>query len=109
MSSIDNTHYLTERLAELLQHNRSMLKNAEAGEWDKVMEEEIKRREMLNAFYSSTDVQLVPGVVSATRKMLLLNQQIDELAESAKEEIKTEAVSINKGLRAVNAYTKHAL
>lgn len=107
MSSADNTHELDQQVLELLQHNRVMLKNAEAGHWDKVIEAEILRRDMLDTLYLSSGVQHIPGITSATSEMLLINQKLEELAVAAKQSITTETMSINKGRRALNAYEKH--
>lgn len=107
MGSIDHISGLSSQLEKLAKHNHDMLKNAESGHWDKVIDAELQRRIMLEALYSSPDIENAPGVANATREMLLINQKLEELATSAHEQAATEAVSINKGRQAISAYTKN--
>lgn len=95
------------QLAELVEYNRDMLKNAEAGSWDKVIEAEILRKKMFDAFYTTAGVEGLPGVESATRELLQINKSLEELATSARKAISNETVSSYKGQKAVNAYIKN--
>ena len=79
MTSAGNISGLKGQLKKLVEYNRSMLKNAEAGNWDKVIEAELKRREMLEAFYSSSEIQKVADVTEATREMLEINKALEKL------------------------------
>ena len=95
------------QLVELVEYNRDMLKNAEAGNWDKVVEAEILRKKMFDAFYTTPGVESLPEVDSATRELLQINKSLEELATSARNAITSEAVSTHKGQKAVNAYIKN--
>lgn len=106
-SSHKNSCSLSKQLTELTKHNHSMLKNAEAGRWDKVIEAEALRRTLLEALYSSSDIQNAPGVTSATREMLLINQKLEKLAISAHKLATTDVASINKGRQAISTYEKN--
>lgn len=103
----DNTHDLSRQLADLVEHNRSMLKNAESGDWNQVVEAEAGRRRMLEAFYSSSEMHRVPDVNAATEEMLSINKELERLALLARKAATEGVVLINKGRRAVNAYGKH--
>lgn len=107
MSSNNITHGLSRQLSELTDINHSMLKNAEAGNWDKVMDAEISRSKMLEALYSTSNIHNTPGIVSATREMILINQELEKLAKLAHASAATEVISINRGRSAINAYEKN--
>ena len=95
------------QLVELVEYNRDMLKNAEAGNWDKVIEAELLRKNMFEAFYTTPGVENLPEVDSATRELLQINKSLEELATSARNAITSEAESTQKGQKAVNAYIKN--
>lgn len=96
---------LKDQLIDLVEYNRNMLQHAEAGNWDKVIEAEALRRDMFESFYSLPGIQQLPDLATATQEMLSINQSLEKLALSAKKVATTEAVSINKGRRAVSAYS----
>ncbi|MCP4430018.1 MAG: hypothetical protein GY806_03480, partial [Gammaproteobacteria bacterium] len=52
MTSTKHQDELNSQLVELVEYNRDMLKNAEAGNWDKVIEAEILRKNVFEAFYT---------------------------------------------------------
>ena len=85
------------QLVELVEYNRDMLKNAEAGNCDKVIEAELLRK----------NVESLPDVGRATRELLQINKSLEELATSARNAITSEAESTQKGQKAVNAYIKN--
>ena len=95
------------QLVELVEYNRDMLKNAEAGNWNKVIEAEILRNKMFDAFYTTHGEENLPDVASATRELLQINTSLEELAASARKAVTNEAVSTYKGQKAVNAYTRN--
>lgn len=98
----------TEKLVELVQHNKQMLKDAEAGNWEKVAENEVIREQLIKAFYSlSADADEAATVATATQELLHVNEEITQLAREAKEQLKNELCEIGRGKSAVNAYTKH--
>lgn len=107
MSSADTMPGLSAQLMDLLEHNRKMLSDAEANNWDKVIEADVLRQGMLERLYSSSDIHNVPHITSATREMLAINQQLEKLAESAKKVAVTEVASINKGNQAISAYEQN--
>ena len=95
------------QLVELVEYNRDMLKNAEAGNWDEVIEAEILRKKMFHAFYTTHGEENLPDVASATRELLQINKSLEELATAARKAVTSEAVSTRNGQRAVNAYIKN--
>ena len=111
MSSTDYTHdnntELSRQLEDLLEHNQAMLKDAQQGQWDKVIEAEVLRNTLLKNMYSSNGIEDTPGIRLATMEMLSINQQLELLATAAKKTAATDALSINKGRNAVSAYSQH--
>ena len=107
MSTSDHIHGLSGQLEKLTSYSHNMLKNAESGNWEKVIETELQRRILLNALFSTTDVRNIPEIENVTREMLKINQQLEKLATSAHQQAATDAASINKGRHAISAYTKN--
>ena len=107
MTSTKHQDELNIQLVDLVEYNRDMLKNAQAGNWDKVIEAEILRKSMFEAFYTAAGVESLPDVARATRELLQINKSIQELAASARKAVTNEAVSTYKGQKAVNAYTRN--
>lgn len=107
MEPAANSHDMNGQLSDLVEHHRVMLEDAEKGDWEKVIKDDLLRRNKLRALYSSTEVHNLPDISSATQEMLLINQKLEKLALTAKQEVSTAAVSINKGRRAVGFYERH--
>lgn len=103
---MDN-HDLARQIEELIGQNRTMLEYAEAGHWEKVVEIEMIRRELIKTFFSSPNITSRPDVVNATREMLDINNKLQQLALDAREEVNTRTGSLNKGRLAVNSYIKN--
>lgn len=98
---------LNEQMAELLEHNHEMLKDAQQGQWDKVIEAEVLRNTMMKSFYSSQGVAELPDIHNATHEMLSISKQLEQLATEAKQTAAGETRSINKGRNAISAYARH--
>ena len=107
MATAKHQEELNSQLAELVEYSRDMLKDAEAGNWGKVIEAEILRKKMFEAFYNTPGVERLPNVARATRELLQINQSVQELAASARKSVTNEAVSAYKAQKAVDAYTKN--
>ena len=107
MTSTKHQDELNSQLLELVEYNRDMLKNAEAGNWDRVIEAEILRKNMFEAFYTTAGVESLPEVARATRELLQINKSLEELAASARKAVTNDAVSTYKGQKAVNAYSRN--
>lgn len=98
----------TDKLTELAEHNKQMLKDAEAGNWEKVTENECIRQQLIKAFYSVTpEEHEAATVASATQELLLVNEKLKQLACNARDKVKKDLAGLEKGKAAVNAYAKH--
>ncbi|HHO59179.1 MAG TPA: flagellar protein FliT [Thiotrichales bacterium] len=99
----------TNKLAQLIEHNSRMLKDAEAGNWQQVTEAEIKRQHLIDAFYSgASDIHETSVIASATQELLLVNEKLKKLAIEAREQVRGELSELGKGKTAINAYNKHS-
>ncbi len=97
-----------DRLNKLIEHNNRMLKDAEAGHWEKVTENEIIRQQLIKTFYSvGSNVRESAAIASATHELLLVNEKLKKLAAQARDKVKTDLTRIGKGKAAIDAYAKH--
>ena len=96
-------------MTELLSRSQEMLKHAQAGEWEVVIEEEVQRRHLLEKFFSMpSNVKNLPGIAEAIREMLSLNEKLQKIAIKARKNANDEADAIFSGRRAVGAYAKNS-
>ena len=98
----------TDKLTELVEHNSNMLKDAEAGNWEKVTENEFIRQQLIKAFYSLiSGVHETAAVASATKELLLVNEKLTQLACKARDKVNINLDELGKGKSAIYAYAKH--
>ena len=96
-------------ISQLIEHSQSMLMHAEAGEWDTVVNEEVIRRELINAYFSEpSNIANEPEISTAIQQLLLINDKMEKLALDAREIAKAGVRSISSGRKAVNAYADNA-
>ena len=88
-------------------YSETMLKNAEAGNWDKVIDIEVQRSELLEKLFSSTDN--VDEMDDKIRKIIDINKKLETITLNARESARTEISSINKGRHAVNVYAQNGI
>ncbi len=104
MKSTESTTML-----ELIEYSHSILKHAEAGEWEQVIAAEATRRQLINSFFSvPSNISDAPETSRAIRELLQLNNKLEKLTINERDSAKTEARTISKGRRAVNAYVDNA-
>lgn len=97
-----------KKLQQLMAHNEKTLKYAEAGDWEKVTENEKIRQQLIKSFYSSSsDEHDTVALANATQELLLVNEKLKQLAINARDKVSTERNDINKGKQAINAYTRN--
>ena len=96
-------------IADIIELSHAMLRHAEAGEWESVAEHEPSRRRLLDAFFStSRDFSAEPGIRGAIQELIQLNDRLESLSVSARDEAKSALTSLNKGRTAVNAYMQNS-
>ena len=88
--------------------SEAMLRDAEAGNWSKVIEMEEYRRELLNELFSDSGT-----ICSATemdkqiQKIIAINSKLEAAAVSARDSVASDINSISRGRNALDSYTKH--
>jgi len=98
---------LTE-LSQLIEFNIRMLKDAEAGDWEKVKASEAAREKMISSFYKNAEKHYHKDVISsATQELLSVNEKLKQLAIRAREETRSQLNDLSKGKAAIDAYNKH--
>ena len=96
-------------ISDLIEYSHSLLKHAEAGEWDKVIEGEAVRRQLINTYFSiPSNVSDEPEISCAIRELLQINNKLEKLTISVRDEAQTQVSSISNGRRAVSAYVNNA-
>jgi hypothetical protein len=96
-----------DKLTELVEHNSNMLKDAEAGNWEKVTENEIIRQQLIKAFYSViSGLDETAAVASATKELVLVNEKLTQFACKARDKVKMNLAELGKGKSAINAYVQ---
>ena len=108
MNAVKDMHELVQQLDDLVDQSRAMLERAESGDWDKVIEQEKLINKLIMTFFSIPNVNDVPGVTSATKEILNINNKMQHLTAGAKNEINSKTDTIHKGRRAVDVYMKNA-
>jgi hypothetical protein len=90
-----------------------MLKDAEAGNWDRVMDIEIQRSELLEKLFSTPNQNnsidnSVIDMDNKIQKIIDINKRLEAIAITARADSGQHIASINNGRRAVNAYVQHS-
>ncbi|MCG6939218.1 MAG: flagellar protein FliT [Gammaproteobacteria bacterium] len=97
-----------DKLTELVEHNKQMLRDAEDGNWEKVTENELIRQQLLKVFYSeSSEEYEAEDIINAIQEIFLINQEMTRLVWKARDKVKNVIAELGKGKAAINAYTKH--
>ena len=99
----------SEDISALIEHSHAMLKHAEAGEWEAVVEDEAVRRELIDAFFSQpSNIANEPDISNVIKELLQINDRLEQLTSDARDRLKSEAQTISTGRKAVSAYTDNA-
>ena len=96
-------------ISELIEHSHSMLRHAEDGQWDTVVNDELIRRQLINTFFSEpSNIANEPEISTAIQELLQINDKLEELTTGARDKVKTEVVSLSTGRKAIHAYADNA-
>ncbi len=102
-------NYKSKELNDVIACSESMLKDAEAGNWDNVIALEAKRSKALNELFSLPFTQQDRDQNSERIGQLLsVNSKLESITARARENIKDEVRGLSKGRRAMGAYAQHA-
>ncbi len=86
-----------------------MLKDAEAGNWDRVFDIEVQRSELLEKLFSSTDQENnVDEMDAKIREIIAINKKLEAITLKARDSAQDDITSINKGRHAISSYAQNA-
>ncbi len=89
--------------------SESMLKDAAAGNWNKVIDIEVKRSELLEQLFSgSIQHHNVVDIDNKIQKIIDINKQLEKITLKARENSRSEISTISKGRHAVNMYAMNS-
>ena len=96
-------------IAEIISHSHAMVRYAEAGRWDTVAEEEIKRSHLIRDFFSTpSNITKVPNIEAAVNELLQINDKLEQLTAAARDEIGSALAALKTGRTAVSAYRENS-
>ena len=99
-----------KQLENVVEYSESMLKNAEAGNWDSVIDIEAQRGELLKKLFSgSPQDNNVADMDVEIRKIISINEKLEAITLNAREDTRDEMVSASKGRHVVSAYAQNSV
>ena len=98
----------SKQLSQLIECSNKMLKCAEVGDWDDVIEAEILRHDLIKALFSSPALaQDANEIDKATREILRINEMLKDHAMGMLYKVNSGIESISSGRRAISAYEEN--
>jgi len=98
----------SEQLLNALEHSETMLKDAEAGNWEKVIDMEAQRSELLKKLFSSPyGNNNIADIDNKIKKIIDINNKLETVAAEARDNAANDITSINKGRHAVSLYAQN--
>lgn len=96
------------QLQNAINYSETMLKDARAGNWDKVSEIETQRSDLLKKLFSNaSQSNTVEDMDDKIRKIIAINEKIEAITVAARDIVHNDISSMNKGRQAVNLYTQN--
>lgn len=97
------------QLKDAIDISESMLKNAEAGNWNNVMEIEHERAQLLEKLFATPNqANNIEVMDRDIHKIININNQLEAMAISARADTGRHIASMNNGRRAVSVYKQHS-
>lgn len=98
----------TKQLLNVVECSETMLKDAEAGNWDKVIDIEVKRSELLEQLFSSPcQDNNIEEMDDKIRQIIDINKKLESITINARDNVRNDIAVINKGHHAVNMYAQN--
>ena len=108
--NIKNMNIKNKQLQGVVEYSETMLKNAEAGNWDSVIDIEVQRGELLKKLFAgSPQSNNVDDMDIKIRKIISINEKLEAITLNAREDTRDEMVSASKGQHAVSAYAQNSV
>ena len=98
-----------QQLHKAIECSEIMLKDAEAGNWEKVFDIEAQRSALLEKLFSGADKENnVQDMDDKIRKIIAINKKLEAITMQARDNTRDELSSMNKGRHAVSLYAQNA-
>ncbi len=98
-----------KQLKDVTNFSETMLKDAESGNWDSVMEIEVQRSGLLEKLFSTSHQDNdIDEMDSEIRKIIDINKKLETIAISVRDDSGQHIASMNNGRRAVNVYMQNS-
>ena len=102
-------HNKAKQISQLIDHSNAMLKSAEQGDWDEVIEAETLRHDLIKALFSTPSMAKdVKEISDATREIMRINEMLKDHALHMMYRVNSGLESIHHDRTAVGAYAKNA-
>jgi len=96
------------QFSELIYYSGVMLKEAEGGNWHKVISVEKQRNNLLKELFLQPFTQKEKNENKENILQVLdINKKLEAISSNARDEIRSQAGSINKGRQALDMYAQH--
>lgn len=100
--------YKCKELDDAFECSELMLTEAKAGNWEKVIAVEKQRGKILEKIFSRPLEKSEKQLISEkTLQILEINKKLEAISSKARDEIRSQAGSINKGRHALDMYAQH--
>ncbi len=98
------------QLQKAVKCSEIMLKDAEAGNWDKVVNIEAQRSELLEKLFSGAHQENnADDMDDKIRKIIAINEKLEAITLKARDSTGEEIASMSKGRKAVNLYAQNTV
>lgn len=97
-------------LQNAVDYSKMMLRDAKAGNWDNVIDIEVQRSELLEKLFStSSHDNDIAEMDDKIRKIIEINKKLEVITLNARDDARSEIMSINKGRNAVKSYSQNGV
>ena len=97
-----------KQFSDVIEYSETMLKEAEAGNWNEVFTLETQRSHTLKVCFSHSFTKEDKDANNEIILQILnINKKLEAITSKARDDIKNQAGSINKGRHAVNMYAQN--
>jgi len=101
-------NYKHQQLNGVIDYSKSMLREAESENWENVFNIEEKRSELIKKIYSNpSTIDERENNNEQILEILVLNRRIEAITSKARDNVRNQAGSINKGRQVVSAYAQN--
>ncbi len=99
----------SKQLQSAITCSEIMLKDAQAGNWDRVFDIEAQRSELLEKLFSSENQgNSIDDMDARIREIIAINKKLEAITLQARDNAREDIASINKGRHAIDSYAQNA-